>query len=312
MFWHLKNHTYSIGVDLGNDCVKIAQLADGKEGTALVAAKELKRPDDVKAGSTQWQRWAIDVLHEAMGNGGFRGKDVVAAMPAGDVFVDHVKASKASEGKTEDVIFSRIKQKLPFEAVRQNVMMKYVATSPESFLVMAVERTNIERHLAIYERAGLTIKSVGVWPVAIANCYARFFGRRQSDLSAVVMLLDTQPDCTNLVVSRHKEPLFACSIPIGAGVLGDEKMLTRLVFEIGASKRNFTAIHKDAQIGRMIFLSGPVVDTEIYRAIAKQVGIQAQMGDCLAAVECGDHQQCGIDRRNGKVSWATAFGLSVS
>jgi Tfp pilus assembly PilM family ATPase len=312
MFGFLQNRPYSIGVDLSNDCVRLAQLADNKDGTALVAARRLNKPDDVKSGSAQWQRWAIDILREATGNGQFRGKEVVAAIPANDVFVDHVRISKAGDGKIEDVIFSKIKQKLPFEPVRENVMMKHIATGPESFLVMATERKIIERHLAIYEKAGLTIKSIGAWPMALANCYVRFFGRRKSDVNAVVMLLDIQPDCTNLLITRHRDPLFAGSIPIGAGQLADESTLARLVFELTGCRRNFVSLHKDAHIERLIFLSGLAVNPEIYRAIAKQLEMQAQMGDCLAAVECADPQDCGVDRRNGKVSWATAFGLSIS
>ena len=312
MFWFLQNRPYSIGVDLGNDCLKLAQLADSKEGTALVAGKRFNRPDDVKPGSAQWQRWAIEMLREATGNGTFRGRDVIAAIPASDVFVDHIRVSKAGDGRIEDAIFSKIKQKLPFEPVKQNVMIKSIPAGQDSLLVMATERKIIERHLAIYEKAGLTIKSIGAWPLALANCYARFFGRRKSDLNAVVMLLDIQPECTNLVISRHKDPLFACSIPIGAMQYDDEKMLTRLIFELTSSRRNLASTCRDAQIERLIFLSGPAVDIETYKTIAKQMEIQAQMGDCIAAVECADPQCCGIDRRNGKVSWATAFGLSLS
>jgi hypothetical protein len=40
--------------------------------------------------------------------------------------------------------------------------------------------------------------------------------------------------------------------------------------------------------------------------------VQAQMGDCMAAVEVSDPDRFGLDRRNGSVSWALAFGLSLS
>jgi Tfp pilus assembly PilM family ATPase len=312
MFGFLQNRPYPIGVDLGDDCVKLAQLADNKNRTSLVAARQVHRPDDVKSDSVQWQRWAIDMLRDATANGQFKGRDVVSAIPSSRVFIDHVKTSKSSDVKIEDFIFSRIKQKLPFEPVRESVMMKYIATGSDSFLVMATERKIIERHLAIYEKAGLTLKSIGVWPMALANCYARFFGRRKSDVNSIVMLLDIQPDCTNLVISRHKDPLFAGSVPIGAGQLEDENALGRLVFEVTGCRRNFASMHKESPIERLIFLSGLAVDAETYREIAKQLQIQAQMGDCLAAVECADHENCGVDRRNGKVSWAAAFGLSVS
>ena len=71
------------------------------------------------------------------------------------------------------------------------------------------------------------------------------------------------------------------------------------------------SLYKNAQIERLIFLSGLAVEPDIYRLIAKQLEIQAQMGDCMAAIAMEDPDHLGLDRRNGKVSWALAFGLSL-
>ena len=127
-----------------------------------------------------------------------------------------------------------------------------------------------------------------------------------------MLLLDVHPDCTNMVISRHKNPLYACSIPIGTGQLTDEASVGRLVMELNANRRQFTSLYKNAQIERLIFLSGLAVEPDIYRMIAKQLEVQAQLGDCMAAVEMADPNRIGLERRNGKVSWALAFGLSLS
>jgi Tfp pilus assembly PilM family ATPase len=126
------------------------------------------------------------------------------------------------------------------------------------------------------------------------------------------MLLNIETNNSNLVICRQGNPLFASSIPIGANQLADENMITRLVLELTACRRRFTSAHRHTQIERLIFLSGQTSDVQAYTTIAKQLEIQAQMGDCLAAVEVGDPDTCGIDRRHGNVSWATAFGLSLS
>jgi len=312
MFGLLKKRSHLIGVDLGNDCLKLAQLANGTEQAVLLAGQYVNRPADITAGTARWQRWAIDVMRQATANGHFKGKDVVAALPANDVFIDHIRWPKKFDGKIEDAIFSKIKQKLPFEPIQKNTLIKYIPTEQDNVIVLATERTAIDHHLAIYERAGLTLKSIGVWPVALASCYAHFFGRRKTDLDAIVMLLDIQPDCTNMVISRHKNPLFACSVPLGAKQLKDEPMVGRLVMELTANRRQFLSIYKNAQIERLIFLSGLAVEPDVYRTIARQLEVQAQMGDCMAATQVDDPDQFGLDRRNGRASWALAFGLSLS
>ena len=325
MFELLKKNMYSIGVDVGDSSLKLAQLEDCGRDLGLIAGITQERPDDLKPGSSGWQRWAIETMHLLASYGEFRGREVIAAMPTEEVFIDHIKTPKTNGGKLEDAVFSKIKQKLPFEALKENTMMKYVVTEEDNILVMVTERKIIDRHLAIYEKAGLSIKSIGVWPAALANCYAKFFGRRKSDLNAVVMLVCIEADRTKVVICRHKNLLLARSISIGIKQLNDEQIVTRLVMELGACRRQFGLMYRKAQIERLIFLSGQAVDNTICATIAKQLEMPAQVGDCLAAVRRADSCRLGmerkrgrgrlgttIDRRDSPVNWAVAFGLSLS
>ena len=320
----LKKHTYSIGIDVGYDDVKLAQLGVNGHGLSLIAGNSKGRPEEIRPNSSDWQRWAIDAIHLITAYGDFRGKEIIAAMPTNDIYIDHLKKPKVESRKLDDAIFSKIKQKLPFESLRDNTLMQCIPTEEENVLVMAVERRMIDRHLAIYEEAGLTIKTIAVWPVALANCYVRFFGRRRSDLDAVVMLISIESDCTNIVVCRHKHLLLARSLAIGLKRFDDEQAVTRLVMELTACKRQFGLMYRNAKIERLIFLSGRNVAKEVCATIAKQLEMPAQMGDCLTAVDVAkscrlgrDREDAkdagnGIDRRNSDVNWSVAFGLSLS
>ena len=310
MFWFSKNHTYPIGVDMGNDTVRLVQLGSNGNSVSLIAVGSEQCPEGIEAGSSAWQRWAIDAIRELTANGKFRGKDIAAAMPAGEVFIDHIKMPRTNDGKAEESLFAKIKQKLPFES--DNAIMKYIPTEDNNVMVIATERKKIDRHLAIYERSGLQIKFISVWPVAMTNIYTRFFGRRRSDLEAIVMLLNIETNFTNVVICRHKNLLFARSIPVGTNQLDTEEMITRLVLELTGCRRLLGSMYKKTQIERLIFLSGQAVDEKVCTMIAKQLEMPAQMGDCLAAIESGNFYELGIDRRNCRVDWATAFGLSLS
>jgi hypothetical protein len=171
-----------IGVDLSGDCLTMAQLANGDQDTTLVAGSQASRPKDVVPGSVRWQKWAIDAMRCATDKGHFHGKDVIAALPAGEIFVDHIKYPKHQQGKLEEAVFSQIKRKLPFEPILKNALIKCIPTEQDNVMVLATERAIVERHLAIYEHAGLAIKSIGVWPVALATCHTgeRRTSRRSS------------------------------------------------------------------------------------------------------------------------------------
>jgi len=325
MFGLSKKNTYSIGIDICDDSLRLVQLGNNGKGIHLVAGITEPTPEEIEFGSITWQRWAIEAIHKQISKNNFQGKEVIAGIPTNAIFIDHMKMPKVNQEKLEDALFSKIKQKLPFESDQDNTMLKYVQTEQENILVMATERTIIDRHLAIYEKAGTTIKSITVWPTALVNCYTTFFGRRKSDLEAIVMLICIEANRTNVVICRHKSLLFARSIPIGSGKLIDEAEIDRLVFELTSCKRQFAAIHKNTQIERSIFLSSRAADRNICAIIAKQMEMPAQIGDCLAAVDIAgsfrqgsnaesDKNESGdpIDRRNCQVNWAIAFGMSLS
>ncbi len=326
MFGLLKKLSYPIGIDISDDSIKMVQLENKSKIAGLVAGFSETRPEDIQAGGGNWQRWAIDTIRQWLSSGNFQSKEVIASMPAKNVFIELMKQPKAaSEKEMQSVIFSKIKQKLPFESEQSNIMIKYFPTIDDNILVMATEKDAVERHLAIYEKAGLAIKSMSIWPSALVNCYTRFFGRRQSDIESVVMLIDIESDCTNVVICRHKNLFFARTITVGSSHKQDESEFTRLIMELTSCKRLFSSMYNNFQIDRLIFLSSRTEDRDLCSEIAKKMEMPAQVGDCLAAVETAEPYRVSkesknkkeitgnpIDRRNNQDNWAIAFGLSLS
>ena len=324
MFGFLKKNAYSIGIDIDDNNLKIVQLGSSGNAAHLVAGFSQARPDEIKTGSSGWQRWAIESIRQMSSNGNFQGRAVTAALPAADVFIEHIKMPKVSDNQIEDAIFSKIKQKLPSSATQANTLIKCIPTEQDNILVMATDRELVNRYLAIYEKAGLAIRSICVWPVALISCYTKFFGRRQSDLNAVVMIVCVDAGCTNVVICRHKNLLFARSIPVGIGLVDDQTKISSLVLELTSFKRQFCSMHRNIQIERLLFFSSRASDRDVCAAMAKQMEMPAQMGDCLAAVEMSqsynnksaggkeEYKYIAIDRRDCRLNWSVAFGLSLS
>ncbi len=314
---HLTSKVGPIGLDMGEDTLKIVQLQDNGKDISLIAGGIEKRPDDIKPGSVKWQMWAIEAIKRLTSNNKLRGRDVVAVIPASEVLIEHIKIPKLKDdkdSKLQSAILSKMKQKLPIEP--DNAMMKYIPMEDDNIMAIVTSREKIDRYLAIYEKAQLAIKSICVWPIALTNTYTKFFGRRKNDIDAVVMLVDIEGNCANVVICRHKNLLFAHSIVLGVPhtePAETDETITRLVFELSTCRRQFCSMYANAHIERLVFLSGQAVDKSVCTAIAKQLAIPAQMGDCLAAVEIPvNHGELAIERRECQYSWATAFGLSVS
>jgi len=303
-----KNQTCPIGVDMGYDALKMVQLKWNGKGADFVAGGICNRPEDVQAGSAEWQKWVIESIHEITSKNKFYNKKVIASLPASEVVIEHIKLPKGMEQVSQEVLVSKMKHKIDTD----NAVIKHIPLEGDNILVIATEREKINRYLAIYEKAKLQIDSLGIWPIALTNSYVSFFGKRKTDMESIVMLLDIEACHTNVVISRHKNLLFARSLPIGANQLDSEQAVKELSTELAGCRREFVMMQGNAQIERLILLSGQTVNRDVSIAIAKHMEIPAQTGDCLAAVAKKDFHQFGIDSRESKDSWATAFGLSLS
>ncbi len=71
MFWFLRGRTCPIGVDMGRDSLKLAQLGNNVRGIHLIAGVIENRPADVEPGSADWQRWAIEAIKRLIAKGRF-------------------------------------------------------------------------------------------------------------------------------------------------------------------------------------------------------------------------------------------------
>ena len=319
MLEFLKKRVLPTGVDLGSGYLKMAQLGFDGMRLYLYAAGREEKPPEIEPGSGDWQRWVATTAKEMISKGSFSGKQIITAMPSDDVFIDQIKIPKAADEKTEQAVFAKIEPRLPFDPT--GAMVRYVVAEQQcndgqmDVLVMVAERKTVDGHLAIYEKAGLEIQGMSVWPLAMTNSYIEFFGRRNEDIKTVAMLVDIGANHSNIVVCRHKNLLFARVIQIGFKQLNDDEMVQKLMVEMDACCRYFESVSGGAHIQRLVFISGRSVERNICEKVselAQRMRIPAQIGDVLAAVEVRSGCRFDIERRGRQVDWATAFGLSLA
>jgi Tfp pilus assembly PilM family ATPase len=314
MIWFPKKRPCPIGVDMGEDSLRFVQLGNNGKSINLIAGGSENCPTDIKYGSPDWLKWATEVIRDMISKGGFRGREVIVSLSASEVFLDLMKMPKVEKSQMDKKILAKIKQRLPFDS--GSVMIKHIPTEDDSILVIATERQKIDRILAMYEKTNLCVQSIGVWPIALANAYARFFCRRKGDTEAIVMLVNIELERTNIVICQAQKLLFAHSIPIGFKQLeDDDEVITTLLLELTACMRQLNVMQKSAQIERLVFFCPSSMNgtsKNICMKIAQQLEKPAQMADCLAAVKMVNFHGLGIERRDSQSSWATAFGLSLS
>jgi Tfp pilus assembly PilM family ATPase len=311
------NNTYPIGVDMGDDALTMVQMANGKGKNAirLHAFHSIEYPESIKAGSPSWQRWAIGVIARTITYGRFRGKKVIATMPAREVFIDAIKMPKVSEVELQNVILKQLKPKL--KIAPEDALMQHFKTDSENILVMATDKTKLYKHLAIYENARLKVASVSIWPMAVLKAYSRLWARCTGQNDNPVMLLDVAKSYTNIIICDSANLYFAHSAPMGAGNLDTDRMADLLNSEIDMCRARFKSTYKQLQINQIIFISGHAVDKDIYTKIAERAKMPAQIGDCFDAIGATRPDNVRPDKvgpgNNVRhANWMTAMGLSLS
>jgi type IV pilus assembly protein PilM len=312
MFGGLTKKVCPIGVDLGSSYLRMAQLGNGK-GLYLYAVGCEKKPDEIVSGSADWQRWAAKAARKLAKQCGFKGKRVVTALPSQDVFIDEVRVPRVSEDKMGETVLNKVRQRLPFNA--GDAMVKHVVAEGAGskngevdVLVMAAARLNVDRQLAIYEKAGLEVQCISVWPFAMTNSFVEFFSRRRDEQDKVAMLMDVGGANTNIVICRNRNLLFARVIPIGFSHLNCED-------SINACSRYFESMCGGTRIQRLVFLSGQHAEPALCEKLAemaRRMHIPAQIGDVLGAVELRPGCEAFVERRDSTIDWSIAFGLSLS
>ncbi|MBC8378768.1 MAG: pilus assembly protein PilM [Planctomycetes bacterium] len=311
--------TCPIGVDLGSDYIQLAQIGITKEGPFLQSAGISQRPEQIELNSPAWQRWAIDIIKDICQRENFKGKEVVTALPANDLLIEPIKIPRSALDRLDQVIPQKMQKRLPFpaeNALYQHVIVNNKDTSAAESDVLAIvaDRETINRHLAIYEKVGLDIVGISIWPVAMIKSFTSFFCRRQNEQDKIAILLSIGIEHTNVVITRGPDLLFARVISIGHAQLEQGEMVQRLFSEIDACIRYFESSSGNHQIERLLFFTGSGVSgalCEKVAELAQRIQVPAQVGDVLSAIEINQGPECLVDRRNSRIDWATTFGLSL-
>ncbi len=320
MFGALTKKLCPIGVDLGSSYLRMAQLGVNGKGLYLHAVGCEKKPDEIESGSADWQRWAAKCARKLAKQCEFKGKRLITALPSQDVFIDEIRMPRMSEEKMGDAVKTKVRQRLPFDA--SEAMVKHVTADlggskngEVEVLVMAAARLKVDRHLAIYEKAGLEVQGISVWPFAMSNSFVDFFSRRRDEQDKVAMLMDVATANTNIVICRNRDLLFARVIPMGFIHFADGESISRLISEIDACTRYFESTCVGTRIERLVFLSGQHSEPQLCEKLAemaRRMQIPAQIGDVLGAVELRSGCESFVERRESGIDWSIAFGLSLS
>ncbi len=253
-----------IGLDFGNHSVKAVQLKNIESETPeLVAFSSQPTPIGViNSEDEEHKKQLVQALKTLHSDGGFRTKNVVAALPEFSIFTRFLEFPGVKEDELEEAIHWQAKQvvPIPIEEIQMSWIVLGRDESKNSYriLLVAAPKKLIELYLGVIERAGL--EPVAIETEAIASGRAIYKSAKVQD----AVMLDFGSQSTDMGIMTNGELVFSQSISVGSDSL-TQAIASDFSFEYEQAeeyKRNY-GIDPNQLEGKIYQSLKPIVDSII-------------------------------------------------
>jgi type IV pilus assembly protein PilM len=224
MFGLLKNMVANganpIGVDFGSDCLRMAQVAVSGGEPRIVAAASADVPAHVRNDTAARASFFVETTRDLLSQGNFKGRSAVLAVPAAQMFIQHLRIPKMDEEATRKALPWEARGKLPIDpsqAVLRHAIAGEIYQDSEArneVILMAASRETVNTLLSAAAKAKLDVVGMNVEPMAIVDCFGHIY-RRKADQASVNCFIDIGFKSTRAVIAEGSKILFARSIPVG-------------------------------------------------------------------------------------------------
>lgn len=209
-----------IGVDVGSDTLRMAQVRWVDKEPRLIAAASSAIPEHARQDFKARLGFMVDCVRDLLAQGGFQGRQAVLGLPASMMHIQHLRVPKMDESELKKSLAWEARGKLPIDPgralLRHHVAGEvYADHEPrQEVILMAAQRSAVNDLLAGAARARLDVVGMNVEPKAVIDCFGHIY-RRRTDAEATSAYIDIGAVGTRVTISRGNRMLFARMIPTG-------------------------------------------------------------------------------------------------
>lgn len=216
--WTAKNLS-PIGIDFGSDSIKLLQVLSD-EPPRVVASACADIPADARKDAEARHRFVTTALRDLLRDAGFRGKRVVASIPAAHTYIQHVRLTRGEAGSLEQQVEAELRGKLPLDPsmmVVRHVLVGDVfadGASKQELICLAASRDVVMRSVGMIRAAGYEIVGMHCEPMAILQSFSHLF-RRNIDGNRTTFFIDIGAATTKALIAHGPDLVFAKTIHVG-------------------------------------------------------------------------------------------------
>jgi len=332
-----------LGIDFGNHSVKAVQLRNITRSPDLVAFSNQITPVGViNSEDEAHQKQLAEALRILHGDGGFRTKYVVAALPEFSIFTRFLEFPGVKENELEDAVHWQAKQVIPVPVAE--VQMSWIVLDRDEsknayrILLVAAPKKLIDIYMRVIDMAGMEL--VAIETESIAAGRAIYKSAKIKD----AVILDFGSQSTDMGIMSNGELVFSQSIAVGSDAL-TRAIATAFSFEYNQAeeyKRNY-GLEKEQLDGKIFQSLKPIVDSiiaeirrgvEFYKTrtmlsppaqymligdgallpglvvyLSMELGVNVQLADPWVGIKVNKKQDAIISK--GRPAYAVAVGLAL-
>jgi type IV pilus assembly protein PilM len=216
----VKGRLLPIGLDLGTNMLKMAQLRLADEAIGLIAAGAAEIPRTLRKDAPARMEFMSKAIRNILKTNAFKGRQCILSLPAESTFVQPVRIPKLPAEEIPKALRFELQGKLPFpiaEAIIRHVVAGDIfgdGDAKQEVIVFATSKTLLDQHLEMAARAKLDVIGVNVESCAVVECFSRLF-RRAADAARPILFLDIGEATTQVVLSHGDQVVFARNLLIG-------------------------------------------------------------------------------------------------
>ncbi|MHC4413213.1 MAG: pilus assembly protein PilM [Planctomycetota bacterium] len=240
--WRLRNRSIlPIGLDIGNDSIKMIQLVAEDGNLSVIAADKVCIACDIEEDTTKKRDFIVSAIKQMLKRGNFQKRKAVSFLPVDKLKLTSLRVADAENGQIEQFIRKEVSMRFGLDPDRD--LVNYLLAGnvlhgdeiKNELILFAADNKLVENHIIMLEEAGLVPVAIDTVPCALFRSFERSL-RRQEDLDRTAVFVDVGKRFTTVVLGRGQEICFVKQIPI-AGANFDEQIVSRLGVTIDEAER---------------------------------------------------------------------------
>lgn len=212
-----------IGLDIGSSAIKVAEVADTKNGYALKRFGLYDMPDGaIEEGVIRDPEEVAETIREALRAHNIKTVNAAISIGGYSVVVKKINVQSMTEEALQSTIHFEAEQYIPFDISDVNLDFQILGESEHnpnqmSVLLVAAKKEMIADYVNVLEMAGLGACIVDVDAFALQNIYELGYLAQEPAGEEFVALIDVGASKTSLNILKGRTSLFMRDVSLGCG-----------------------------------------------------------------------------------------------